>query len=93
MSELNPEAVPTRDGDTIWREVEEEIFICSADGETMFTLSDVAADIWRVCDGEHTVAEITELMLAAYEVDRETMTRDLAEYLADLEAKGLVFFN
>ena len=93
MTQLKRETIPRRNEEAEWREVEEEVYICSIDGETMFSITGVGADIWRVCDGEHTVAEIAELLLTAYEVDRDTLEKDLAEFLDDMKAKGLITFE
>jgi hypothetical protein len=93
MTTLNRAAVPKRNEALISHEVEDEVYICSTSGETMHILTDVAADVWRACDGVQTVADIEELLLAAYDVDRERLAVDLKEYLADLEAKKLIIFH
>jgi hypothetical protein len=93
MKKLDRNAVPFRNQDLITREVEDEIYICSDDGETMHVLADVAADIWQACDGAQTVGDIEELLLAAYDVDPETLAADLVEYLEDLQAKKLIIFH
>ncbi len=84
------EAIPRRTQGAAWREVDDEIYICSEDGEVLYTLSPVAADIWRACDGRNTVRDITELLLAAYDVESGRLSADLADCLADLEGKGLL---
>ncbi len=91
MREWQPGAVPRRNEDAVWREVDDEVFVCSPEGDLMFTLRDVSADIWRAIDGTNTVTEIRDLLLAAYEVDSETVTRDLAECLEYLASKRLIF--
>ncbi|MFH1844023.1 MAG: PqqD family protein [bacterium] len=92
MPGLNYDAVPQHQAEIVTREIDDEIYICSADGETMFTITTVGADIWRACDGSHSVSEIVEILIAAYEVDRETVERDLEAYLTDLETKQLIVF-
>jgi hypothetical protein len=84
------EAIPTRAGQVAWREVDCEVYVFAADGETVHTLSAVAADIWRACDGRNRVKDIADLILASYEVDRATATSDLMECLEALERKGLI---
>jgi hypothetical protein len=84
------EAIPARAGKVAWREVDDEIYVFAADGETVHTLSAVAADIWRACDGSSRVEEIVERILQAYDVDRATATADLIECLDSLERKGLI---
>jgi hypothetical protein len=90
--DLEPNSKPRRNEKTVWREEEEEIYICSEDGQTLYTLAEVGADIWRACDGEHTFAEITELLMAAYEVDEETLTGDMKAFFSEMKSNGLIFF-
>ena len=92
MTALNHEAVPRHSQDVDVREEEDEIFVCAADGDTMYTISAVGADIWRAIDGTNTVGDILELLLVAYEIDRETVLKDLEDYLGLLEEKKLIEF-
>lgn len=84
------DSVPRRNAHVVWREVEDEIYVCSPDGETMHTLNSVAADIWRAIDGQNTVRDIAELLVAAYEVDPDTLWDDLNEYLDKLYENNLI---
>lgn len=90
MQRWRGEELPVRRPKVAWREVDDEIFVCSPDGEVMHTLRGVAADIWRAIDGQNSVQDILELLLAAYEVDRATLAGDLAECLSNLEEKSLI---
>lgn len=90
MDRWGPQVVPRRNGEAVWREVEDEIFVCSPDGETMHTLRDVAADIWRACDGENSVSDIHDLLLEAYEVEPGVLSADLKACLGDLAARDLL---
>jgi hypothetical protein len=105
VSELDRNRIPRRNEELVWRTGEEmagdepespgvgEVFICSPDGETLYTLSDVGADTWRACDGQHTVGEILDQLRAVYDVESEVLERDLAAFLADLEERDLLLFD
>lgn len=105
MSELERDRIPRRNEELVWRSGEEmageeppdvpagEVFICSADGETLFTLSAVGADTWRACDGKRTVGEILDILLASYDVEPAELERDMAAFLADLGDRDLLFFD
>jgi hypothetical protein len=90
MDRWGPQAVPRRNDEAVWREVEDEIFVCSPDGETMHTLREVAADIWRACDGTNSVTDINALLLEAYEVEPDVLSADLEACLGDLAARDLL---
>jgi hypothetical protein len=92
VTDLFSDLKPSRNAGVTWREEEEDVFICSEDGQTLFTITSVGADIWRICDGEHSLGEMAELLVAAYDVDRETVDRDIQDFLTDMKSRGLVFF-
>jgi monomeric isocitrate dehydrogenase len=84
-------AKPKWNQELVWREAEGEVFVCSADGQTLFTLDAVGADIWRACDGKHTIDQITSWLLESYEVDRITIEKDLRACLENLLDRELIF--
>ncbi|HXM55182.1 MAG TPA: PqqD family protein [Candidatus Dormibacteraeota bacterium] len=59
-------------------------------GPDGWDLSEVGGFIWRLCDGRHSVDAIAEAMVREYEVAGETARHDVTEFLADLEASGLI---
>ncbi len=81
---------PRRHEKAAWREVDDEIFVTAPDGETVFTLDQVAASIWRLCDGDTDVPGLVEKLMAEYEIDRETLTTDVDEFLIELAGQELI---
>lgn len=93
MSEIEPHTIPFRTNQVVWQESDKDIIIRSTRNGTEYSVQNVGADIWLVCDGENSFADIVELLLAAYEVDRDTLQRDLTIFLTDLQTKGLINFK
>ena len=89
MSDANDRR-PRRHEKASWRQVDGEIFVTAPDGETVYTLTQVAASIWLLCDGTLSVAEMIEKLLVEFEIDRATLAADLDEFLEELSAEGLV---
>lgn len=56
----------------------------------MMTLNPVGAFIWRAMETETDENAIVEKILAEYEIDRETATRDVHIYTEKLRAAGLL---
>jgi pyrroloquinoline quinone biosynthesis protein D len=48
----------------------------------------LGAEIWKLCDGTRDVAAIVDQLLARFEVGRDELSRDVAEFVADLTARG-----
>lgn len=61
-----------------------------AELDSIFTLNDMGSLVWDLLDGERTVSQIAEVICASYEVTAEEATRDLLEFLAELESAGLI---
>jgi hypothetical protein len=90
MTGIDLHAVPVRADEAVWYESEKDIVIRSASNGTAYSVQKVGADIWLVCDGEHSIGDILELLLVTYEIDRETLQKDLEIFLLDLQVKGLI---
>ncbi len=71
-------------------------FIVVAVGEeavnfnAMITLNDSGAFLWNNLKEEITKEELTEKLLEEYEIDRETATNDVDEFLTILENRKLL---
>ena len=48
----------------------------------------LAAEIWKLCDGTRDVGAIVEELLQGFDVGREELERDVAEFLADMVSRG-----
>lgn len=55
-----------------------------------YTLDEVGARIWELCDGTKTVSEIAATLTEEYEASPGLIRSDLVELLDDLSSDGLV---
>jgi Coenzyme PQQ synthesis protein D (PqqD) len=55
-----------------------------------FSLTDVGARIWELCDGEHTLDEIADELAGEYDAAPETIRTDARDLLEELAAEGLL---
>jgi hypothetical protein len=72
------------------RQVGAETVILDLASGTYFGLDPVGARIWQLMGEGKTLAEICEVMLAEYEVSRESIERDVLKLAEDLCAKQLI---
>ena len=56
------------------------------DLESIYTLNETAARVWSLLDGQRTVREIRDAIVAEYEVEQEEAEQDVLELLAQLES-------
>lgn len=56
----------------------------------VYTLSEVAADVWTLLDGKHSVDAIIDAICERYDIDRATATADVTTLVTDLTEAALV---
>jgi hypothetical protein len=63
---MNPASIPIPDNEFTLEELDSELLLYHPTKTTAVYLNPTAAIIWRLCDGERTVGEITELIKDSY---------------------------
>lgn len=71
-------------------ELDGEISLYNPATEQVTILNGTASDVWLLCDGEHTVEEITELLASSYEVDEKEIRDDVTSTIERLYDSGLL---
>ena len=61
-----------------------------AELDSIFTLNEVGTMIWELIDGRTRVGQIAEAICRAYGIAPEEAGKDVVEFLASLEAAGLI---
>ncbi len=61
-----------------------------ADMQRVFWLNSVAEYTWHQLDGERSLGEILDGILAKFDVEREQAQADLQEFIAELLEEGLI---
>ncbi len=81
---------PMRRGDFIWREVDGETIIISADNTFMYVLNETASVIWSLLDGDHDRESIANAVAAEFDEDVDTVKRDVSECIDRLKSLNLL---
>jgi hypothetical protein len=58
--------------------------------DSIFTLNETAAYAWSLIDGQRTLDEIHQQILAEYDVDEDVNRRDLRELVGMLKSIGAI---
>ena len=72
------------------RQVGDETVILDLASGTYFGLDPVGARIWQLLGEGKTLAEICQMMLEEYEVEREQLETDVLRITGELLERGLV---
>ena len=69
---------------------ESSLALLDAEAGKYFGLEDTAARIWQLVSEPRSVQQIVETLMQDYDVDDTTCRRDVAVFLDDLAAQGLI---
>ena len=78
--------------DLIFPPLDEEWVVYDSDGEKLHVLNSSAAVVWMLCDGQHSVGEIVDDVLEAFDgqVAQEQAETDVRDAIEEFETKGLL---
>lgn len=71
-------------------DVDGEISLYNPANESVTILNDTASDVWLLCDGEHTIDEIKDLLAASYGTAREAVSDDVDKTIDEFRSAGLL---
>ena len=87
---LSPDCTLRRNDEIIFTDLDDTVVMMDADKGTYFELDPVGTRIWALLETERSVAEVCEVLLAAYDVPREDCRRDVLAFLERAEELGIV---
>lgn len=74
----------------ILTEVDDESILYDSAKGKIHILNEVGATIWKLCDGEHTVEDISAQIESEFNADGETVRKDVKEFLDKMQEIGLI---
>ena len=72
------------------QEVSGETVLLDLESEQYFGLDEVGTRIWKLIRKGSTTADVVDMLLQEYDVDRPQLEKDVAELLQELVAAGLI---
>lgn len=85
----SPEQYPRR-RTVPWRVLAEEALVVDPKKGYLYPLNRVAARIWQLCDGAHTVETIIGRLVEEFDAEPVTIRQDAVDFLDRLTESGLV---
>ncbi len=61
-----------------------------ADMDSVYTLNETGAFIWDQIDGKRSVAEIIELLVQEFDIDKDNAGKDVFEFIDDMKGHLIV---
>ena len=56
-------------------------------------LNEIGSSIWSLCDGNHSVEDITKILSKTYNVSSKVLLDDVKDYIANLRSLSLLEDN
>ncbi|MBI2206205.1 MAG: PqqD family protein [Candidatus Rokubacteria bacterium] len=73
-----------------WRAIDTEALIVDPKAGLLYPLNSVAARVWELCDGDHTVDAIVRALVEEFDSDEATIRTDVLGFVDELSAAGLI---
>lgn len=87
---MNLQSIPQRKQQVISQEATSEFLLFNMNDGSYYSLNEMGWRIWELCDGNHSIARLIEIMTAEYEAPVETITTDIMELLGELHTCKLI---
>jgi Coenzyme PQQ synthesis protein D (PqqD) len=84
------DSVVVQEDEPVAAEVDGEVVMLSERAGAYFGLDGVGSEIWKLIAQPRRVSELCQLLAQHYDVDRETLTREVTSFLDELLARRLV---
>jgi hypothetical protein len=80
---------------SLTHEVEEsgDVIVYDQAGQQLLALNAIGAAVWYLIDGRRSEAEIVDMLVESVQADRARVSADVASFLDDLVARGVVSFE
>ena len=84
------ESRPTRADCILAQPNAESLILLNPQDGHYYTLDEVGARVWELCDGTRAVADVVSTLHSEYEAPLSTIQADVVELLDDLEREKLL---
>jgi hypothetical protein len=90
MPELTLERTVRISEDAVFRELDGEAVILQLESGMYFGLDPIATRLWQLIDAHGRLAPVLNAAIDEFEVDRQTLERDLLRLVSELAERKLV---
>lgn len=92
---MNPTTILKQSPEVVFRKIEEEYLLMplaatGGDVDSLFNLNQTGGAIWEKIDGKKTLAEIIDELQGEYDRDRETIEREVIDFVTEIKDAGLI---
>ena len=93
MDEINLNSTITRNEDLLSGMVDDEAVIMSINSGSYHFINETGRRIWELIEQPKTVAQICDILIEEFDVDRETCQKDVLQYLKALRTRQVILIS
>lgn len=82
--------IKVRDGAAVWREIDGETILLALRASAYLGLNQTGTILWEAMVGGATAADLTDLLVERFDIDRGHATSDVAAFVEGCRAHGLL---
>lgn len=82
-----------RNRETIWRMLDDEVFIIDQAGEEIIALNKTASYIWELAGENIAISEILKRICHRFDIDEKTALADINDLINEMLKKQLITIN
>ena len=82
-----------RNKEVVWRTLGDDCILLHLDSGIYYTLNEEGRILWEALDGKNKLVEILSKMMEQYDIDAETIQKDIMEIMEDLIKEDLVKYD
>lgn len=82
---------PRRREGVLVQHVMDKVILLNPENGQYYALDEISGRIWELCDGEHSVSQLSAIIGQEYDAPAEIIAADVLELLGDLVDEQLVF--
>ncbi|PRY58638.1 PqqD family protein [Glycomyces artemisiae] len=90
MGSLTPESRPLRVDDVVYFPHDGEVLLHHLDSGQYYRLNAVAGEVWELCEGTLSIADIADRIVEAFEADAEQVVKDVNSLIQELHDEECV---
>jgi hypothetical protein len=87
---IGPQSRPQRRERVLTQRAAGTLVLLDLDGGQYYSLDEVSARVWELCDGEHEVDGIVASISTEYDAPVETIYEDVLAFLEEMEDEKLL---
>ncbi|MGA9998767.1 MAG: PqqD family protein [Candidatus Acidiferrales bacterium] len=87
---MNLQSYPQRKEQVIAQKTSSDFLLFDINDGNYYSLNEVGCRIWELSDGNHSIAQLIETLVAEYDAPAETLAKDALELLEKLRSGKLI---